>query len=142
MGEVAEAGEMAGKIERAKSWIAACEKTGNTKAVSYFIAQDLIDALTAGKPVPPFVQVFKEMQACGTWDAATMQRVVETAETLARDAGKAVPGEEREFVRWVETWVSKPVGSHSVMDLNVLFAEAREKIAALLRPAQPEGEGK
>lgn len=37
----------------------------------------------------------------------------------------------REFVRWLEPHVSKPIGSYSVMDLNVFYAEAREKIAAL-----------
>ena len=37
----------------------------------------------------------------------------------------------RDFVAWVDTWVSNPVGAYSVDALNGLFGMARDRIAAL-----------
>lgn len=39
--------------------------------------------------------------------------------------------ELREFVAWVDTWVSNPVGSYSHPALAGLFSQTREKIALL-----------
>lgn len=37
----------------------------------------------------------------------------------------------REFVAWVDSWVSNPIGSYSVSALDGLFGMTRDKIAAL-----------
>lgn len=37
----------------------------------------------------------------------------------------------RDFVGWVESWVSNPVGAYSVSALDGLFGMTRDKIAAL-----------
>jgi len=37
----------------------------------------------------------------------------------------------REFVAWVDTWISNPIGSYSYPALSGLFSQAREKIALL-----------
>jgi hypothetical protein len=37
----------------------------------------------------------------------------------------------REFVGWVESWVSNPVGSYSVAALDGLFSMTRDRIAVL-----------
>jgi hypothetical protein len=39
-----------------------------------------------------------------------------------------------DFMRWVDSWVSHPVGSYSVAALDGLFGMTRDKIAALNRP--------
>lgn len=40
----------------------------------------------------------------------------------------------RDFVGWVDSWVSNPVGSYSVAALDGLFGMTRDKIAALPLP--------
>lgn len=37
----------------------------------------------------------------------------------------------RDFARWVDTWVSNPVGSYSVSALDGLFGMTRDRLAAL-----------
>lgn len=37
----------------------------------------------------------------------------------------------REFVGWVDSWVSNPVGAYSVSALDGLFGMTRDKIASL-----------
>ena len=39
----------------------------------------------------------------------------------------------RDFVSWVDIWVSNPVGSYSVHSLDGLFGITRDKIEALRR---------
>lgn len=56
------------------------------------------------------------------------KRVKELAETiLASQETQRL----REFVDWVDSWVSNPVGSYSVSALDSLFGMTRDKIAAL-----------
>src|ERR1700682_2003353 len=43
----------------------------------------------------------------------------------------------REFVNWVDSWVSNPVGAYSVAALDGLFGMTRDKIATLT-PAQSQ----
>lgn len=48
----------------------------------------------------------------------------------------------RDFVSWVDAWVSNPVGSYSYPALAGLFSQTRENIALLTLPPQngdPEG---
>lgn len=45
--------------------------------------------------------------------------------------GRAENERLREFVTWVDTWVSNPVGSYSVAALDGLFSVARDRIAEL-----------
>lgn len=42
----------------------------------------------------------------------------------------------RDLVRWVETWVSNPIGAFSVSALDGLFAMTRDRITALYRDHQ------
>lgn len=37
----------------------------------------------------------------------------------------------RQFIDWIDSWVSNPVGSYSVSALDGLFGMTRDKIAAL-----------
>jgi len=40
----------------------------------------------------------------------------------------------RDFARWVDSWVSNPVGSYSVNALDGLFGMTRDKLGALSLP--------
>ena len=46
----------------------------------------------------------------------------------------------QEFVNWVDSWVSNPVGSYSVSALDGLFGMTRDRIAKLARYPQETGE--
>lgn len=46
-----------------------------------------------------------------------------------------------QFVGWVDSWVSNPVGAYSVYALDGLFRTTREKIAALSPATMRETEG-
>jgi hypothetical protein len=46
----------------------------------------------------------------------------------------------REFVGWVDSWVSRPVGSYSIHAIDGLFGMTRDKIEALRRPRAQQGE--
>lgn len=45
--------------------------------------------------------------------------------------------ELRDFVAWVDTWVSNPIGSYSYPALAGLFSQAKEKIAILTHGSGP-----
>ena len=47
------------------------------------------------------------------------------------DAGAKEIERLREFVSWVDTWVSNPASAYSTDALNGLFGMTRDKIAAL-----------
>jgi predicted nucleic acid-binding Zn-ribbon protein len=55
-----------------------------------------------------------------------------------RDAAEAQLANVRDFVRWVDSWVSNPVGAYSVCALDGLFGMTRDKIAALAQTSSKE----